>query len=145
MISLEEKCKVFRGKKSQQYIGVSPEGNIVTYETNSEKCIFTEESITLQENGNDDQTSIPCFQVFQSKCYPCWCLGVTRDGRACAMPVPDKLAGGSDVKYIEIDLDGVAPLGCCEDNAFKGFEVNNTLHKKTKKGIYWQYLICQNE
>ena len=61
------------------------------------------------------------------------------------MPVPDKLASGSDVKYIEIDLDGVAPLGCCENNAFKGFEVNNTLHKKTKKGIYWQYLICQNE
>lgn len=66
-------------------------------------------------------------------------MGVTPDGRACAMPAPVKHANGNDVKYIEIDLDAFAPLGRYENYAFKSFEVRNTLHRAAKNGTYWQY------
>ncbi|XP_068735015.1 fibroblast growth factor 2-like [Montipora capricornis] len=132
IISFEERSIIFKGKASQKYIGVSPEGNIATYETISERCVFTEESQMQQDYGND-------FRLFHSKCFPLWYLGVTAIGNACAMSISDKQAMGSALKYIEIDLDVYAPFGRYENHSFKRFEVHNTLYSRSKKGIYSRY------
>lgn len=139
MISFEERSRVFRGKSSRRYVGVNSDGHVVTFETLSEKCVFTEEDKIQNGDQKKEESKFPSYSVFQCRCYPLWYLGLTPNGNACVIPVPDNKATKNDVRYVETDLDAYAPLGRYENQSFEVFDVQNTLYTTSKRGIYWRY------
>lgn len=108
-------------------------------ETLSEKCVFTEEDKIQNGDQKKEESKFPSYSVFQCRCYPLWYLGLTPNGNACVIPVPDNKATKNDVRYVETDLDAYAALGRYENQSFEVFDVQNTLYTTSKRGIYWRY------
>nr|XP_058949166.1 fibroblast growth factor 1-like [Pocillopora verrucosa] len=77
---------VIRGEVSNKYIGMDSNGNIVTYNSLLEDCIFKEHQHT---NG---------YSSFESKPHSGWFLALTNDGKA--KPGPKSARGHRAVEFL---------------------------------------------
>ncbi|XP_022808940.1 fibroblast growth factor 1-like [Stylophora pistillata] len=77
---------VFRGEVSNKYIGMDSNGNIVTYNSLLEDCVFKEHQ---DANG---------YSSFESKPHPGWFLGLTNDGKT--KPGPKSARGHRAVEFL---------------------------------------------
>jgi len=77
---------VLRGEVSNRYIGMDIHGNLLTYSSLMEDCVFKEHHNT---NG---------YSSFESRSHPGWFLALTNDGRA--KPGPKTASGQRAVEFL---------------------------------------------